>query len=822
MNAPYHLIPIAIISISLYFLGLFLVQLNIFSQSIHRRIWNYLLLAVFLSTAILGLAIAIQINYKLEWPIVKTLLKFHVDFGIGLSFVALFHLLWHLSYYLKRSDFLNGKIQETQTGISVLPIQHTIRLAILSGFISTMIQVLMIRELTTVFEGNELMIGWILGIWMLLTGAGAYLGQHNRKFTNPKKLLTSLLLVLTIVPVVEIVLINILKNQLFPIGVAVNPTTFLVLLVVILSPICLSAGIIYTLLISQSTTSQNGYVKVYAFESIGSLAGGVIVSFLLIQWLSVIQSLLAISIVILITLYIINNQKPQLFYGFLLTILFIITFIYPIDTKIKSYLFTNQNVLKSKETIYGNLTVTESAGQYNFFGNGSLLFTTDNTILNEEYVHYAMLQKKNPENVLILSGGISGMIDEILKYRTVKKVDYLEINPSIVELASSYKPLPLDSRVFFHSTDGRRFISKTKTMYDIAIFAIPNPSSIQINRFYTQEFISILKQKLNSDAVIIFGLTPAGNYISPNKAIIEASIYQTLKREFKNVEVIPGERDYLLASNSELTNKIAEIATNDSIATSYVNPYYIDDYSIQQRSEKIKDKIKGLSLVNWDSKPLPVFYETVQFISQFKSNWILILPLLIILLPLFFMNNTHKGMYIAGYSASSIELLLIISFQVLFGYVYSAIGVIIAVFMGGLAIGSLLGNRVSISRKSLLMCQSLIALYSFAFPLLWIFNEEPASSLLVLLIFLLMTLIPAILVGFQYVTSTSIISKNVGLAASTMYSADLIGSALGVVSITLILLPLIGLIYSCIAIGAFNIVGVLLTSTRRESNFKQV
>lgn len=821
MNSPYLLLPIIIISLTLYLIGQTLVKLNIISETLYRKIWNTVLLIVFLSTALLGLLLAIQINYKLEWTFVKTVLKWHVDFGIGLSFIAILHALWHIKYYLKifKSSTEKDKIQTSDTTKTINP-KRIKSLIFLSGFTATIIQVLLIREITTVFEGNELMMGWMLGAWMLLTGIGAFMGKQKRIQQNAEKLLSSTLSMLSILPVIIVVLVNLLKNQLFPTGIMISPTHFLILLLAVLSPICLLSGLTYSLLIELFRSKVNDFIKVYSFESIGSLAGGLIVSFVFIQWLSVLQSLLILSFLILSFLFYAFRKKGYLFSGFMLMILLFLFYIFPIDKSIKSFLFTNQKVLESRETFYGNLTITESAGQYNFFGNGSLLFTTDNTILNEENVHYAMLQRHNPENVLIVSGGISGMIDEILKYPSIKSIDYVEINPKLVSIGSRYKPLPTDRRLHFYAVDGRRYIQQTNKKFDVVIFAIPGPSSLQINRFYTDEFINTLKGKISPNAVVLFGLTPAGNYISPVKASIEASVYQTLKKNFKNVEIIPGEKDYLLASDSSINVKIAEIPAVKGVENKFVNPYYLDDYSIQQRGNQIKNSIEGIQLINTDDRPIPVFYETMQFISQFKSsNWMLfVIPIILLILPLLFMRSIPKGMYIAGFSSSSIEILLIFSFQIIYGYVYSAIGLIIAVFMGGLAVGSLLGYKIKITRNHFWVSQAALGIYALTFPLLWNFQTNIVNSIPILLIFFITTFIPSAIVGFQYVAGTTLLPEGTTKAATTMYAADLIGSALGVAATTVILLPLLGLTRCCFIIAGFNAIGILLTLIRSRKD----
>jgi spermidine synthase len=824
MNSPYLILPIAILSLLLYSLGQFLVWWGTIDGTLLRKIWNVMLLTLFLATAVLGLLLAIQVNYKLEWIFVKAALKWHVDLGIGLSFVAVFHVLWHLNYYLNLLKIPIGKtVLPTVETIKTLETRKLKLLIFLSGFVATVIQVLMIREITTVFEGNEWMMGWILGGWMLLTGIGAFLGKQKRRPKNEEKLLSRSLFMLSILPIILLVLLNLLKNQLFPVGILVSPVQFLVLLVAVLSPICLISGFIYSLLIGLFQTNKNDFIQVYSFESIGSLIGGLVGSMLFIQWLSIFQTLFLISVFVLILLFYAWRKKVYLFTGIICLIVFLLSFILPFDTGLKSYLFTNQKVLEHAETFYGNIAVTESAGQYNFFGNGSLLFTTDNTMVNEENVHYAMLQTHHPENVLIVSGGIAGMVEEIFKYPSIKCIDYVEINPRLVEIASKYKPLPVDERLHFFAMDGRRFIKNCQKKYDVAIFAIPDPSSLQINRYYTHEFFEILKGKLTRNAVIILGLSPSGNYMSPVKAGIEASVYQTLKKHFAQVEILPGEKDYLLASDTAINVGIAGLSLRTGIVNNYVNPYYIDDYSIKQRGEQIKNSLEKTQQINTDNQPIPVFYETLHYLSQYHiSGWLLFgIPLVLLTLPLFFMRAIPRAMYIAGFSGSSFEMLLLFSFQIMYGYVYSAIGLIIAVFMGGLAVGALLGYKINPTRNHLLVCQLGMAMYAVLLPLLWSIPVDEWREFPVLSVFGILTFIPSVLVGLQYVAGTHLLTDGTIKAAQTLYAADLIGSALSVAAVTLVLLPLFGLTKCCYIVAGFNGIGLAITYYGNRTILKQ-
>jgi spermidine synthase len=819
MNSPYLLIPIALLLLLLYLSSGILVRLNILSKTLYRKIWNSALLITFLATGILGVLLAIQTNYKLEWPLVKTMLQFHVDFGIAMVFVAAFHFFRHSRYYLKifrltEPDLTSESFAEVS---ATNKYGHLNLLILLSGFLSTTIQVLLIRELTTVFQGNELMMSWTLGAWMLLTGAGAFMGRSAWNAKKSEGILYKALPLLTLLPVVMVPLLEILKMTLFPPGIMVNPAYFLLILVIALAPVCLLSGFIYSLLVNLYRSKENGFSEVYALEAVGSMSGGLIVSFVFILGLSVIQSFL-ILLLLVTMLFAFLRRKTKYFIALALSLAAVLlSGTLGLDNKLKSFLFVNQKILESEETGYGNLDVTENSGQYNFYGNGSLLYTTDNTITREEYTHYAMMQRNNTKDVLLVSGGVAGMVSEILKYKTVLNIDYVELNPRLIGMAARYVPLLSDKRVHLIYGDGRRVIQHAARKYDAVILAVPDPSSLQINRYYTDEFISLLKQKLNPGAVVLYALSSSGNYLSAGKTAIETVVFQTLKKNFLFTEIIPGERDYFIASDSYLRTDFARLSASRGIDTKYVNSNYMDDLSIQQRGKLIRENLKE-KIINKDEKPLPVYFHTLQFISQYTSNWwmLILIPVIILLLPLLLVRSVASGMYISGFTASSFEILIIFTFQTYFGYVYLAIGLIIAVFMGGLAIGSILGNRYSATRKQFGAAQILLGIYSLLFPVFWILLKGMQNTFAGLLILGLITIVLSAITGFQYVIGTKLLPGNFTRTAPLLYAVDLIGAALGTIVLSILLLPLLGVVNSCFFMAGLNILIALVISIKNN------
>jgi len=72
---------------------------EIFSVKSNRKFWNFLLLATFLVSGLLGVLSVVKVNYKLEIPHYDQYMQWHVAFGIGMVFISFFHLSWHLKYY---------------------------------------------------------------------------------------------------------------------------------------------------------------------------------------------------------------------------------------------------------------------------------------------------------------------------------------------------------------------------------------------------------------------------------------------------------------------------------------------------------------------------------------------------------------------------------------------------------------------------------------------------------------------------------------------------------------------------------------------------
>jgi len=92
----YYVIPIFIGLLLFYLISYFALK---DMKILHRKIWNILLLFSFLISAILGIILAINISLGTNIQLPLNMLFWHVEAGIAMTLISIFHILWHLPYF---------------------------------------------------------------------------------------------------------------------------------------------------------------------------------------------------------------------------------------------------------------------------------------------------------------------------------------------------------------------------------------------------------------------------------------------------------------------------------------------------------------------------------------------------------------------------------------------------------------------------------------------------------------------------------------------------------------------------------------------------
>jgi len=693
------------------------------------------------------------------------------------------------------------------------------------GISHVVTQITVIREFVNVFTGNEIVVGILIALWLLLNGIGAWMGRFVRTFPAQMGIFRLSLFLVAFLPPAHILLIRFLRDHLLLRGELPGIAPLILWALILLLPYCILTGSILTIACSIMPGRQDDRARigrVYFFDNIGDILGGLLFTFLLVHYFRNLEALYVPSLLCLVSLMLLaraGTPSHRLILSSAMAgtciIIYLALFV-PLDQLSLQWLYPSQHIVEYGESAYGRLVVTREREQTTFFENGDLLFSTPNILASEELTHFALPQIDGVRSVLLVSGGVGGIMDEILKYGPAI-IDYVELDPQIIPAGIAHLDRNFSPPVRTHLTDGRRYIRETDRRYDAVILDLPDPVSLQMNRFYTLDFFREIKRIINQGGIICFAVSGAEHYISPDQARLLSTLRRSLGTVFAHVSIIPGERNIFLASDEALSVDVAPLLTEKGITTTYVNENFLGGWVTEERLNFLQRHLRDDIPENRDYRPRAYLYTMRVWLSMFQERYRTPLIMAAILLALYFLRigMVQKAIFTTGCVASSMEIIILLVYQIAHGSVYTGIGIIIASFMAGLAVGSYGANRIRTGHyRFLLVLEIVIMVYLFGFAVMlaWqgITPGRPTLALLALLV--------GTLTGAEFPVAGRLVPSSHRESAGSLYAADLIGGSAGAFACSIFLLPLLGMQMTCtllLLIKALIVVGILVTMPRR-------
>jgi len=685
------------------------------------------------------------------------------------------------------------------------------------GVSAFMTQLILMRELLGVFSGNELVFGIVLGNWMLLTGIGSALGKTACRLKSSVAVLVVLQILIALLPVADVFLLRTLRNIVFIRGSEVGVTETVASCFVLMAPYCLATGYLLTLAcLVTSGKDSAGIGRVYFFDNLGGVLGGILFTFVLIHLFNhfsilyfpaLLNLIFAAIVAISVRRRILATAAAILAAG-----LIAMSAVYNLDDISCNLQYAGQKVVYHGNSPYAVLVVTEDAGQYNFIASGVPLFSSHNIEQVEQTVHYAMAQRPDAKRVLLISGGVSGTALEILKYPAAE-VDYVELDPLVLDVARRFLPQRLsDPRIRTINADGRQYVKQTGRRYDVVIVDAPDPSTSQANRLYTREFFADVHRILAPDGVLSFSMGTYDEYISKELAQLIAVADRTLHKVYKEVLILPCTKIVFLASDGQLTAAIAQRMENAGIKTRLVNRGYLNAMLSPDHMADVRRILSAEAPVNEDFNPILYFAHLRYWMSQFQVRFGIFEGVLLLLLAIYLIRLRPVPLVIfaGGFAASALEVVLLLGFQILYGCLYHQVGLIVTMFMLGLGIGSLAMNKLILKcgRSHLIGLALAIAVYALCVPYIMTAlgqSESPAATWASWAAIPVMTLLLAILVGMEFPLAGKVSFQNVGATAARLYTADYIGAALGALLVSTLLIPILGVTAVCLLAAVLNL-----------------
>jgi len=762
---------------------------------------------------------------------------------------------------------------------------------LLMGFSFTVMQTLMARELLVSFAGNELSIGLVLGSWLILeavgSGLAARLAERVRGGASSYAALQvalSLLLPLSVYAAFTVRrIVGITPGE----GMGLVPTFYSAFLVLL--PLGLIDGAMFTFGCRAYAREVPAIGHVYVLEALGGIVGGLVFTYLFIPYLHSIQVILilaALNLASAISLVLspksdvlspkseirnpkseIRNPKSVKSYSplFLLLAASLYLLLSPQADAIHRWFVGQQwrgyDLVYYGNSIYGNVAAIQQEEQYTFFANGVPILTApvpDITAV-EELVHLPMLFVPQPRRVLVVSGGVGGVLNEILKY-PVERVDYAELDPLLIEAVQRF-PTALttrelsDPRVHIENVDGRLLVRKLAAegneRYDLVIVNLPYPLTLQLNRFYTVEFFRLVREILSEEGVVALPSPGTLTYMSPGIRNLNATIYETLRQVFPHTRVIPGDVNLWLASPEAplkavsldtLVQRWEERALPTSLMTDFHVRLRLDErwltwfWDSMQKGKEVE--------VNQDLRPSGLLYGLFYWNELFSPGFTgyfeflerMDLPLLgavVVLLTIAFliarrlsrrarMVSVPVVIVTTGFAGMAFDLLVIFAFQAFYGYVYQQIGVLVTAFMAGLSLGGLVMTRrverIEKGKRLLLKIEGAIAACWLLFPvvlaILYAQAGRPGVSAAVGPILLALNALAGFLVGMEFPLASKMYRRvSISETAGILYASDLLGAFLGSLLVSVMLLPALGVLETCLLVAVLKLGSLLLVAT---------
>ena len=659
--------------------------------------------------------------------------------------------------------------------------------AIFLGIGSIGTQTIFLRFILSSPNGGEFYAALALGGWIAWVGLGAFIGPRLDKLNN-KRLWAGLAAIK-----LPLALLIFAYPSFFT-GI-LDPFRFLPLAFLGMAPLGVLYGLLFAVLINPRVKAS----RVYRNEAIGCVIGGLLASAWVLGGGADFGLLMIISALELSRCFRNSIGLAAAAAGIILGI-----FAGPrMDILASQLRWSGFEIEKISIGLSGRWALLSREDQITVVHNGNQVMSIPDRASSEETLLWPFLYHPSTKDILLI--GYEGIPAE--KYLPVG-VNYLNLY-----LDRAFTNLGISSDSAFEISDPLRFSSGKR--FDIVSLNLHGCADLIEYRKETDLFIERLKGFLKDDGVLFVSAPSDENYISPSLGRYLTSLYNTLKASFDTIAVIPGAKAGFVCGNREFIRFEMNPDLNLTalgIESPYFNSPMIENRLLPYRVENFMKSLGNDGAINEITKPRAVFNfmkwqgtafgRSGLFFDLYRYPWVLLLPLLFAPILISRLKSISVpaifGVTLFGFTGMALEIVSLYLFSTLFGSLYLHIGILIAIFMAGLAFGAAVIHRLN---PYLLVAINLIAVSALGI----LFGvSEPFLSLNVSYIVLYMiSFSGGFATGGGYAEFANRGSNDVSEGA-TLYGADLYGALTAAVAVPGLLM-ISGLGAVMILIGAVSL-----------------
>jgi spermidine synthase len=327
----------------------------------------------------------------------------------------------------------------------------------------------------------------------------------------------------------------------------------------------------YAVRLAAQTVERIGNVSgsLYALSTFGSIAGTLLTAFWLVPALGVRALLQILGLCLLLLPLIVvpgSRRKVPLAAGVVLFASFLLLVSYVRNVPA-------QGVIYEGDSAYHYIRVVDDKQrnirllQFNNYIEGAIDLNPpyDTRVSYTNAFHLARIFKPALKNILIIGGGGGIGARKFVTDDANVIVDLVEIDQRVVDLGLKYFYLEPSDRLRIHVDDGRNFIRRSQTKYDLVIldaFTIGGQIPFHLT---TREFFSEIEHTLSPDGIV---LANVNGTMRGRRSRIMRSEYKTLATTFDDVYVFPHlhdtERRHGTSLDQDRPRSVILIALNGS------------------------------------------------------------------------------------------------------------------------------------------------------------------------------------------------------------------------------------------------------------------
>jgi spermidine synthase len=699
---------------------------------------------------------------------------------------------------------------------------------LLVGAATVVGQAVLLREAMAAMGGSEVSWGVVMAMWLAGMAGGARLGIRRCSAT-----------LASWVPVIVLVLagLGVVAFRAAPAVLGASPgetvatASALWLWVLATVPTSFAGGFAFPVLAQTIGTEGGG--RAYGLEASGALIGGILLSIGLVS--------LGAAAALCISLGAVATAAAWQLRSVLAAAVAIAAFAASLPAggalaRVGWSWSGHPGTFRSAiETRYQQVAIS-GGPPTSIYGDGRLLATYPDPYRVEPRAHLLMILHPRPHDVLAVGCAVDGSIETMSRY-PVNRLRVVEEDPDLLRALPAIYGAGIDGalrRPAVRAAAADPLVALGEgDLWDLVVLLDPDPTTLRHNRTRTLEFLQRCRLRMRPDGVLVMRVGVADTYLGGVGGRLLSVLASTVHEVFEQVVAIAGEDTLLVAGgpqaeitieHEKLVARLQAAASGPGDLAPEMIPLLVD----RDRSSALASRLRLDSPLNTvrhpravllagglhEARALPGLLPSAAAVEKADAR-----PLaaalaitVAILLVAAALRRPARGATasIVGFCSMGWWLLLIAAWQSTRGSVYSEIGALTAVFMAGLAIGSLAATRLASPERivpAVLVAGSVLSGALAAGCAL--------SAPVVLVPPLLAT--AGALTGAVFPGLTRLGARDTRRAAGAAFSADQAGAAAAALVVGILMVPWVGMTLTSLGLATVELAAVplVLSSLRR-------